>query len=209
MCDGRANCADGDDELDCENRPCPANRPFRCATSKSCVNAAICDDVPDCPDGSDEVDCDPTVSEYNYEAYDYDEMIEKHGVGGSGESQNELFVDSESDPEPEPTSVAEPEPSPGAEPEPSPGSEPEHSIAEDHELLPRINERTHHGRHGHGMDTPEDKENNARTFIEDEEDVIPPASSDLQEGSGSGRLLPPVLSLILVSILSRFYANIN
>ncbi|GMT31153.1 hypothetical protein PFISCL1PPCAC_22450 [Pristionchus fissidentatus] len=58
VCDGRADCAGGEDERGCDTM-CAASRPnFKCASGSKCVPVAQrCDGVRDCEDGSDESDC--------------------------------------------------------------------------------------------------------------------------------------------------------
>lgn len=56
MCDGRSQCQDRSDELDCseKTRSCE----FRCADGKRCIPKKFqCDGERDCPDGSDETGC--------------------------------------------------------------------------------------------------------------------------------------------------------
>jgi hypothetical protein len=70
VCDRRADCADGSDELACERRPaapapaCAADET-PCADGSGCIkDDHFCDGVAHCADRSDETFCSPVVS-YN------------------------------------------------------------------------------------------------------------------------------------------------
>ncbi|KAF2355828.1 Low-density lipoprotein (LDL) receptor class A repeat [Trinorchestia longiramus] len=81
VCDGRAACADGDDELQCESRPCPPSRPHRCHSDGSCVKVTYCDGVADCPDHSDEQNClEKDATDIN----DFDDTDEHTRKGAAG-----------------------------------------------------------------------------------------------------------------------------
>ncbi len=56
VCNGRADCPDGEDELFCEKKLCKDT--FLCKDSKLCVHPSqVCDGVIHCPLGDDEVHC--------------------------------------------------------------------------------------------------------------------------------------------------------
>lgn len=67
VCDGRAHCHDGSDEVDCQRAADPAGQanPLkcrwgskRCRDGTSCVLLShLCDGEEDCEDGSDEEGC--------------------------------------------------------------------------------------------------------------------------------------------------------
>ncbi|XP_064103032.1 low-density lipoprotein receptor-like [Macrobrachium nipponense] len=55
VCDGTQDCANGEDEANCET--CPANH-FQCANKRKCIpQHQRCNALKDCDDGSDEVGC--------------------------------------------------------------------------------------------------------------------------------------------------------
>ena len=64
MCDGRSQCHDGSDELDCPTVEAAAPSlkcrfgSTPCGDRKQCVlHTHVCDGEPDCDDSSDEQDC--------------------------------------------------------------------------------------------------------------------------------------------------------
>ncbi|AWP15061.1 putative low-density lipoprotein receptor-related protein 2-like [Scophthalmus maximus] len=62
FCDGRNDCPDGFDEINCVKR-CPTRNDFRCKDRRSCVSKSlVCDGRSHCLDGSDEVDCPAVVA---------------------------------------------------------------------------------------------------------------------------------------------------
>lgn len=59
VCDGAKDCANGEDEANCEE--CPSHQ-FQCVDKQQCIpEHKRCNAVTDCSDGSDEVDC-PTLA---------------------------------------------------------------------------------------------------------------------------------------------------
>lgn len=67
VCDGRAHCHDGSDEVDCPTIASPVTQAkipkcrkglSRCADGTECIlQIYVCDGEKDCKDGSDELDC--------------------------------------------------------------------------------------------------------------------------------------------------------
>lgn len=76
VCDGRRNCAAGEDEVDCSAKPCPPTRDFRCNDGTCVASDTFCDGFPDCKDESDEINCTHTEDEDNYDDYFYDDKEE-------------------------------------------------------------------------------------------------------------------------------------
>uniref|UniRef100_A0A6Q2ZPB6 EGF-like domain-containing protein n=1 Tax=Esox lucius TaxID=8010 RepID=A0A6Q2ZPB6_ESOLU len=60
LCDGKADCKNGADELNCAPKQC-TDSEFRCSNGQ-CVSASfVCDEDSDCDDGSDESSCPPAT----------------------------------------------------------------------------------------------------------------------------------------------------
>ena len=56
VCDGVADCVNGEDEKDCENYFC--HKMLRCLGTKICIHPVdVCDGIVHCPDGDDEMLC--------------------------------------------------------------------------------------------------------------------------------------------------------
>ena len=112
--------------MDCAEKPCPENRPFRCKDG-ACVFASFCDGIHDCSDASDEENCT--------------EYIEPEYVPSSEPSPSAAAPVEEDANVHE--SAVEPEPSPEVEPEPDsefehpsePESEPEPSVDDTKDML--------------------------------------------------------------------------
>lgn len=55
LCDGHANCPNGEDEASDKCPTCHDTGDFKCATTSRCVPLSLrCNQVNDCGDGSDE-----------------------------------------------------------------------------------------------------------------------------------------------------------
>jgi len=62
VCDGRNDCGNNEDEINCNNR-C-AQSQFFCKSSEKCIpEAYLCDGEVDCPDSEDEMDCSNSTTE--------------------------------------------------------------------------------------------------------------------------------------------------
>ncbi|XP_059170575.1 basement membrane-specific heparan sulfate proteoglycan core protein-like [Physella acuta] len=64
-CNGRNDCADGSDEMDCVLEDCSEDQ-FQCSSGETrCIPLQYkCNQEIDCADGSDEIDCSPACLEY-------------------------------------------------------------------------------------------------------------------------------------------------
>ena len=56
VCDTLAHCGGGEDETDCQTRPCLTSE-FSCAGGRCIPTSWLCDGRPDCPAGEDEAAC--------------------------------------------------------------------------------------------------------------------------------------------------------
>lgn len=60
VCDGRNDCIDGSDEVNCTASACPSYK-YPCASRNQCIYKSwVCDGEADCRDGSDEQNCTTT-----------------------------------------------------------------------------------------------------------------------------------------------------
>ncbi|XP_077863988.1 uncharacterized protein LOC144349047 [Saccoglossus kowalevskii] len=68
-CDLSANCAGGNDEVDCENHMCPDDSYFRCRNGQCIPWYLYCDEPirPDCADGSDELFCNNICADSEFQ----------------------------------------------------------------------------------------------------------------------------------------------
>lgn len=61
-CDGRNDCVDGSDEIECSS--CDPGTQIYCLPLNSCLAISKrCDNVTDCPDKSDELNCGSRICE--------------------------------------------------------------------------------------------------------------------------------------------------
>jgi hypothetical protein len=66
VCDGAKDCAEGEDEENCETTRSCGPGLFMCHVDGSCVPISqACDGIAQCPDASDELTCHLIPSEYN------------------------------------------------------------------------------------------------------------------------------------------------